>query len=424
MRLLALLLVLSPFNVRGQTAPRGGGFVEGRIPQQGNIAAVNPVVAGAAQPAINLNFVGSGLDTFSPFGYVSNPGAGLGVTTVFIGSSPSPSSPGMSALAVEMAPGDFGTTTVLPPWICSGVCGASGAGATGYFVAKNVSGAISYTRTYQNAQNGNDFLAFLIFNTPNLVVRNAQVSSNNTQITFNTQPLKGSVLVATFACNIAPCLMTKVVDTQGNLWNQVAYISVGVAGTGYKGYSVWITSQPTAAAGADQVIVTPAAGNTVNEMSVAELTGVSKPALFNTPGVTVAADQLGNVIFRQDAQGTNLWNCTVTLSTATTSLCQTAPTTTALNGLLLRPYVTDFQFNTTAAGTGTTVQLQYGNGANCATGLTPLSAIQYPNTVVGITSVFGVRTPLIGGQNTAICATQAGTTPGTTVVEVRGFFAP
>jgi hypothetical protein len=423
---LLLLLVASPATLRAQASfpVRGGGSVQGVLQQQANIAGINPVVAGAAQLPINVNFVGSGLDTYTPLGFSQSPAGGS--ATLNLGFSPTPAAPGSSALAVEVAPGDFGPTVVLAPWVCPpGVnCGGSGTGSTGFRIATNISSSLPYVRTFTNSVGGNDFLAFLVFNTANLGIRSSQLASNVSSAGFVTPPLKGSVLLATFACNLAPCIINKVQDTQGNLWNQVAYTTVGVIGNGFHGYSIWMTSAPTAAAGSDTITATPAAGNTVNEMTIVELTGISKSALFNTPGVAVNADQLGNVLVRQDAQGQNLWNCTVTLSTATTSICELAPTTTALNGLALRPYVTDFQFNTTAPGTGTTVQLQYGSGTNCATGLTPLSAIQYPNTAVGITSVFGVRTPLIGGQNAAICATQAGATPGTTVVEIRGFFAP
>lgn len=129
-----------------------------------------------------------------------------------------------------------------------------------------------------------------------------------------------------------------------------------------------------------------------------------------------AADQTGNEFVRQD--GPNQFNCTVTLSTNTTTQCQAAP------GSGLKAYVTDFQLNTTTAGTATTVTLKYGTGANCGTGTTALTAINYPNVAAGITSIIGPRTPLIPAAANAICATQAGTTPGTTVVEVRGFIAP
>src|SRR5262249_38352500 len=152
-----------------------------------------------------------------------------------IGTTPAPSSPGYSALAVEMAPGDFGTTTVLSPWVCTSICGAGGSGATGYRIANNILPGTAFVRTYQNAQNGNEFLAFLIFNSATLAVRTAQAASNATSIAFVSNPLKGSSIVATFGCNLAPCIIKSVADTQGNQWNQVAYITVGTAGTGFHG---------------------------------------------------------------------------------------------------------------------------------------------------------------------------------------------
>jgi hypothetical protein len=140
------------------------------------------------------------------------------------------------------------------------------------------------------------------------------------------------------------------------------------------------------------------------------------------PTASLSSDALGNLIVRQDAYGANLFNCTVTLSALATSACLTAPAN--VNGVPVRAYVTDFQFNTTIAGAATTLQLVSGTGANCGTNTAPLSAILYPNTAIGITSVLGVRTPLVAPLTSQICVTQAGTTQGTSVAEVRGFLAP
>lgn len=152
------------------------------------------------------------------------------------------------------------------------------------------------------------------------------------------------------------------------------------------------------------------------EALVALATGANPSQATAGNQIYGAGDQTGNAFVRQD--GPNPFTCTVTLSTNTTTQCKAAPAAG------LKAYVTDFQLNTTTAGTATTVTLTYGTGSNCGTGTTALTAINYPNTTTGITNVLGVRTPLLPAAANAVCATQAGTTPGTTVVEIRGFTAP
>ncbi len=95
-------------------------------------------------------------------------------------------------------------------------------------------------------------------------------------------------------------------------------------------------------------------------------------------------------------------------------MCQAAA------GTGLRSVVTDFQINTTTAGTATTIKLVYGTGTNCGTGTTDLSTA-YPNTAVGVASYLGWTTGLVPGAATAICAAQAGTTAGTSVVWIAGY---
>lgn len=133
--------------------------------------------------------------------------------------------------------------------------------------------------------------------------------------------------------------------------------------------------------------------------------------------VSALADQNGALFVRPEG-GPNVFVCTVTLSSNTTTQCQAAP------GSGLRVYITGFIINTTTAGTATTVQPIEGTGTNCGSSTANLSAIAYPNTSVGITSVEYPRVGLVPTAAEAVCFKQAGTTAGTSVVEAYGVIAP
>ena len=105
------------------------------------------------------------------------------------------------------------------------------------------------------------------------------------------------------------------------------------------------------------------------------------------------------------------------MSSKTTTQCEAAPAAG------LRAYVTDIQLVTSAAGTATTIQINYGTGTNCGTTSVAMSPA-YPNTAAGNTFVLGMITPLIPLAATEICVVQAGTTAGTTAVYISGFTAP
>ena len=121
----------------------------------------------------------------------------------------------------------------------------------------------------------------------------------------------------------------------------------------------------------------------------------------------------------QTPSATTPFSCTVTLSTNTTTQCQIAAPGK------LRNYVQGYQIVTTTAGTTTTVGINYGTGTNCGTGTTALSPV-YPNTTITPANSAGTLANL-GGAGlvppvaNAVCAVQAGTTPGTSVVTIWGY---
>jgi hypothetical protein len=141
------------------------------------------------------------------------------------------------------------------------------------------------------------------------------------------------------------------------------------------------------------------------------------PTVATSGNQVSALGDLNGSIFVRPEGGPNLFNCSVTLSTATTTQCQAAP------GAGLRAYLTGFIINTTTAGTASAIQAIQGTGSNCGTNTANLSAIAFPNTAVGLTSVEYSRVGLVPVAAEAICFKQTGT-PGTSVIEAYGVIAP
>lgn len=157
-----------------------------------------------------------------------------------------------------------------------------------------------------------------------------------------------------------------------------------------------------------------------------DLVGIEANATLANPSAAtagnlrrVSGDLIGDMFVRPGSP--NLFNCTVTISSATTTQCQGAPAA----GFTL--YVTHVEIVTTTAGTGSTIQLKYGTGANCGTGTTNLSPT-YPNTTatVGSATMYSLdyaQAPLLPASANAVCVTQTATA-GTSQVLVSGFVGP
>lgn len=133
----------------------------------------------------------------------------------------------------------------------------------------------------------------------------------------------------------------------------------------------------------------------------------------------LSSDTTGNLFTR--VGGPNPFLCQLTISTATTTQCQAAPPA----GFTL--YVTHVEIVTTAAGTGSTIQLKYGTGSNCGTGTTALS-LTYPNTVAttGSSTMYNLdfsQGPMLPAAANAVCVTQTATA-GTSQVLISGYTAP
>lgn len=128
----------------------------------------------------------------------------------------------------------------------------------------------------------------------------------------------------------------------------------------------------------------------------------------------VSADIAGNVFVRPG--GPHPFTCSVTMSTATTTQCQAAPSAG------FTAYVTHVAMGTTTAGTTSSLQVKYGTGSNCGTGTTALSPT-YPNVAIGsVIDDIGQGAYIPAAAN-AVCVTQTATA-GTSVVTISGFIAP
>lgn len=132
-----------------------------------------------------------------------------------------------------------------------------------------------------------------------------------------------------------------------------------------------------------------------------------------------SAPSTGNPVQIAWGAPTKPFTCTVTLSTNTTTQCQAAPAAG------LRNYISSWLIQTNTAGTATALNLTYGTGANCGTGTTTLSAA-FANTATNTATPANLSplTPWQPAAANAVCVTQAGTTAGTSVVELHGFIAP
>lgn len=408
----------------GTTPVPVGGItnnVQGVVASQQSASTVNPIINGSVQSPINSGLLTAGVDNFG-IQQTSVPSGGSGQFT--IGVVPTPTVNTETAVAFDANFADVGAgTSILAPWTCQPVTGNSAcAGSSGASIATlaNAPAGQVLRRSYSNASTGGgaggELNAIVLFS------GTATFRQGNTNgVAVNAYPgntLAGSTMIGAARCSgTTPCTITSVTDTQGNTWLPV--VSTTRNGTQVSGLFIFVSPNLSTAA-ANTVTFTVGTG-AVAGTTVVELTGTTPSQLVN-PAIANLADQVGQQVVRLDAQSPNQFNCNVALSTNTTLQCQAAPTT--INGVNARLYVTDFQINTTVAGTTSTLQLKTGTGTNCGTGTLNLSAITYADTVIGLTNVIGFRTPLVAPTQNAVCVTQAGAAAGTTTVEIHGFIAP
>jgi hypothetical protein len=404
--------------------PIGGGIaanVQGVVAQQQSAGGVDPIIAGGLAPAVNTNFTAIGLDnSFS--GTASIPLHQSGVVSIV--QSITPSKSGEFGLTFEANIGvNTGTTSVVAPWVCVPGTPGNCAGAAGNFslaTLSNVAAGTPYQRTWTDAAPGNDDAIAVLSASSSTALRTSAITGPLSVTNFSF--VAGDTVLEAFLCSSTTACQVSGISSSGTLagltWKQIAAIST--PGAQNSGIQLWAATATVPSTGVGSSTATMASGTSA-QLALAVLSGTT-PASLTTPAVSIAVDPLGAQIVRQDAQAPNQFTCSVTLSTNTTATCQPAPT--LINGVAVRNYVTDFQIQTTAAGTSSTVTLVTGTGTNCGTGTANLSSIVYPLVAATINNVLGLRTPFIAPLQSQVCATQGGGTAGTVTVEIHGFLAP
>ena len=402
----------------GTPTPPSGGIaaeVQGLVAQNASGGTINPVLEGGVNLALNGSFLSSGIDNFN----VGSVGVSAGTnTTITVGTAATPSKPGEIAVAFDGNQSDLGTTAVVAPWVVN-----TNASTVTQFTVATLNGIGTgqvFQRSYTNSTpGGSEPIVFVLLAPGSTAIRQTNSNSGAT-ISFTGNTLAGSTVLIGIECaaNSTACNVSGVTDTQGNTYKLVGAITFPGT-TNIPGIFVFATTNPTTAA-ADTI--TPAfSTGSGRANAILELSTPATAALTQL-STTVQVDPTGRQVVSLDAQAPNQFNCNVTLSTATTTQCQGAPTT--INGVAVRAYVTDVQYNTTTAGAGSLLQLVTGTAANCGTGTANLSAITYSGAAVALQSTLGMRTPLVAPLQSAVCVKQTGATPSTTVVEVHGYFAP
>lgn len=398
--------------------------VQGISAAGANATAINPILNGDAGSPVNTGVNTAGVDNVS----ASSTIVPLGFTgTVTTGFAPAPSKAGEVALAWDAHSANIsGSNTPVAPWSCIGGGCGGGNPQLSLSILNNVTSGQAYQRAYNSTTGGpnNDILIAVDMAASAAGIQPSVRQSSLGSITFafSSNTLSGSTVMVALACQTSLCTNPGVSDTQGLTYTKVTSLSIAAAGganPNWTGLTLFVSTTTTSAAG--DTLTCSVGSGTIGGCLAAELINIT-PANLTYPLIATSADAVGAQIMRLDAGFPNQFNCNVTLSTNTTTQCQAAPTT--INGQAVRLYVTDEQINTTTAGTGTTIQLVDGTGSNCGTGTANLSAIAVPNTTVGLTSFLGMRTALIAPQGAAVCAKQAGTTPGTSIVEIHGYLAP
>lgn len=402
----------------GTPTPPSGGLaaeVQGVVAQNASGGLINPVIEGGVNLALNGSFLSSGIDNFITGGVFVAAGTNTGV---IVGTAPTPSKSGEIAIAFDGNQSDLGTTTVAAPWVVN----ANASSVTQFTVAtlSGIGAGQIFQRNYTNSTpGGSEPIAFVLMAPGSTAIRQTNSNSGAT-ISFTGATLAGSTVLIGVECtaNTTACAVSGVTDTQGNTYKLVEAITF--PGTSnIPGIWVFATTNPTTAA-ADTI--TPAfSTGSGRANAILELSTPATAALTQL-STTVQVDPTGRQVVGLDAQAPNQFNCNVTISTATTTQCQGAPTT--INGVAVRAYVTDVQYNTTTAGAGSLLQLVTGTAANCGTGTANLSAITYSGAAVALQNTLGMRTPLVAPLQSAVCVKQTGATPSTSVVEVHGYFAP
>jgi hypothetical protein len=401
----------------GNTTTTIGGQVQGVIPSGQNGVPINPVIAGGVQQAINGGFLNLGLDTYKTQGALQ-PGCSGPCNVTFTFTPPPPSKAGEWGLVWLLNTLIAGGSNVFVPgdWLCLGTGGNCSANTTPQWasIALKPNSLNQFSWAYTAAAGPNLVqAAFVELNNPPTVRQDFTAAAGSGSVTPLSSTLAGSTLVLAIGCPNTPpafpCAFNSVTDTQGLRWKNLENIS-GPGG----GLSIWMPIDLTTAA-ADTITITPAAGTTISNGRVLELTGLL-PSTLNTPSTPLLTDPLGrlvpgNIIGSTDpcqTPGALKLSAPINIVSATTT--QLIPLVANQTIYPCGGYVEIASSATTAA----TIQFEYGTGAACAVGTNVLTGAMGTGTATAGISAEAIE--ISGGlmnwsipvQN-ALCAVTAGT---------------
>jgi hypothetical protein len=416
---LAQISLTSPLvSTSSNTNFSAGGLssnVQGVVANGVSGGTVNPVINGGLEPATNTQFLSTGLDNTASGGATVTAPGNYNLVSV-----PATQQSGEFALVWGFCTAlNSGVTNVSAIWTQpQGTCGNT---ARVFTLANASTGALFTVNTTGSAATGSGQSMAVAMTFP----AGTTVTGNNNAGGAGPGSIAGVVsgeaVMVAYEFQVLPCAINGVTGVRGSTYVQAAaFIKSQPSGGGGSCILVFYATNPATSSGTETFSLGGVTG-TIASWSTVRLAGFSTISPTQ-PALATAVDTNGNQIIRLDAQAPNQFVCSVVLSTNTTTQCQPVPTT--INTVPIRIYVTDIQINTTVAGVSTTLAIVSGSGTNCATGLAPLSAINFVDTAIGIQSFLGFRTPFVSPLQSAVCITQAGTTAGTSTVELHGFLAP
>jgi hypothetical protein len=396
--------------------PAFAGNVQGVVASNVNAQTVFPIVNGALQPAVNARTASVGVDNA---GSSITPIASGQNGNIVVGTPPAPSSSTDWALAFFRTSAINGTGLV-GPWTCVNSCGPS----SPFPIAQlaHVSTANKLISNLVNTGASNLYAAFLEFATQPTIRQEGDASNATPATGVNT--LAGSTLVVAANCQAFPCQIDNVTDTQGNVWKQVAAISLGNS-LPPAGVAVWVTGPSSAAA--ETATVVPHAGTSISNSGILELTNTS-PANLNTPNLPLFGSNRAAQPTENDNGGLFVESGgfsssqTVTITTAATNTFPLWDQTQ--HGVFSSCVVTERITN--IAGAGTTLNTFLQDSAD-AIGFNDRLSMPQATTAAGAQNFYGATpgftaTALTATANSAVVSTDGTLAAGSGIAGPIGPF--
>lgn len=386
--------------------------VQGVVANNQSGGTVNPVITGGLQPAINTQFLSTGLDNTAASGVqTSSIPSNYNIVSV-----PSLQQTGEFALVWAFCPPPSSGSTSDPGWNApAGSC----TNTMRPFTLTNAISSTPFPVNYSGAIFSGQAIG-VVATFPNGTTLTNQSGGGGSAASIGSVVIGEAPIVA-YEFDNNPCAITSVTGVRGATYSFMRGFSQQKVGSGGASCILVFYASSPATSGGTETFTANGVTGTINNWGAGRLAGFSTTQPTQ-PAIAAASDTNGNQVIRLDAQAPNQFICNVTISTNTTTQCQPQPT--VINNIPVRLYVTDMQVQTTVAGTTSQVTLVTGTGTNCGTGTLNLSAISYSDTALGLSNITGFRTPLVAPLQSAVCISQSGAVAGTATIEVHGFIAP